>query len=64
MERTWTCQIEEFGRVVLPGEARRELGWEFQDILTAYVEGDTLVLKLPENYSRRDFLFCGADELI
>jgi len=49
MEFIKTVTIDEFGRIVLPRELRKDNGWQMGTELEVYDMGNnTLVIKLPE----------------
>ena len=48
-------RIDQLGRVVLPMELRKTLGWETKDPLEVYVDGETVMLRKYEPYC----VFCG-----
>jgi len=41
-------KIDDLGRVLLPRELRKDVGWDIGDILYLHRMGDTLVLSLEE----------------
>ena len=48
-------RIDRLGRVVLPMELRKTLGWEIKDPLEVFVEGETVILRKCGPYC----VFCG-----
>jgi len=60
MERTYTCRIDELGRIVLPRELREELGWMERDTLALSIDGNTVVLSIKDSQSN-DMLPWGVE---
>ena len=55
--------IDELGRIVLPIEVRKKLGWEMKDKLSiSYADNNAVVLQLAEKYPGARCVFCGATE--
>lgn len=55
--------IDELGRIVLPMEVRKKLGWEMNDKLSiSYADNNSVVLQLSEKYPGARCVFCGATE--
>ena len=63
MECTYTCRIDELGRIVLPRELRKKLGWSLRDTLLLRIDDDTIILKLSKKDLMPNDIFCGAHEL-
>jgi len=50
MEPRATRTLDEFGRIVLPGDLREELGWHKGDVIEICKDGDKITLQLQEKH--------------
>ena len=53
-----TRKIDELGRIVLPVELRKQLGWEVKDFLDICHDSDKVILSKPNP----SCIFCGGND--
>lgn len=61
MKDTGVCKtIDDLGRIVIPKEIRKNLGFDIRSSVELYVEGDSLIVKKAKD----SCVFCGSEENI
>lgn len=50
--------IDDLGRIVIPKEIRKSLGFEIRSSVELYVDGENLVISKSNN----NCIFCGSDQ--
>lgn len=59
MKDTGVCKtIDDLGRIVIPKEIRKNLGFDIRSSVELYVEGDSLIVKKAKD----SCVFCGSEE--
>ncbi|MCM1226062.1 MAG: AbrB/MazE/SpoVT family DNA-binding domain-containing protein [Clostridium sp.] len=59
MKNTGVCKtIDDLGRIVLPKEIRKNLGFDIRSSVELYVEDDRLIIKKAEE----SCIFCGSSD--
>lgn len=59
MKNTGVCKtIDDLGRIVLPKEIRKSLGFDIRSSVELYVEDDSLIIKK----AKESCIFCGSSD--
>lgn len=59
MKNTGVCKtIDDLGRIVLPKEIRKSLGFDIRSSVELYVEDDRLIIKK----AKESCIFCGSSD--
>lgn len=59
MKNTGVCKtVDDLGRIVLPKEIRKSLGFDIRSSVELYVEGDSLIIKKAKSHC----VFCATND--
>lgn len=59
MKNTGVCKtVDDLGRIVLPKEIRKSLGFDIRSSVELYVEGDSLIIKK----AKSNCVFCSSND--